>query len=252
MLTGLGSTETAPHALFSGPSADRPGLIGGPAAGVELKLVPSRGKLEARLRGPNVTPGYWRQPDLTERAFDDEGFYRLGDALQFVDESDPQLGFVFDGRIGEDFKLATGTWVSVGPLRSRFLAHFAPYVRDVVIAGHDRDYVSALVLPDLAACREAAEPAEGEDATDTELLASKPVRTLFARLLETFAHEGTGSSNRIRALILMDSPPSIDANEVTDKGTLNQGSILDNRKSLVEELYNASPRAITLLRENAV
>jgi feruloyl-CoA synthase len=251
MMTGLGSTETAPHALFSNKAADRPGLIGGPAPGVELKLVPvsdegiGRGKLEARLRGPNITPGYWRQPELTSQAFDDEGFYKLGDALGFVDKAEPQLGFVFDGRIVEDFKLSSGTWVSVGALRSRLLAQFAPLVADVVIAGHDRDHVSILILPDIAACRSAcAAPSPG--ATDRELLSRPEVRALFKRRLVELARSSTGSSNRVVGALLLDEPPSIDAHEVTDKGSLNQRAILENRRALIDELYEPSARVIVI------
>src|SRR5262245_10547412 len=137
-LSSLGSTETSPLALTCTYDFPRPGNIGVPAPGVMLKLVRTEGKLEARLRGPNITPGYWRQDHLTREAFDEEGYYKLGDALKFVDPNDPAKGLLFDGRIAEDFKLSTGTWVSVGPLRARFLDHFAPYVRDVVFAGADR------------------------------------------------------------------------------------------------------------------
>lgn len=227
MLAGLGSTETAPHALFADrEQASQAGHVGVPARGVELKLVPVGDKLEARLRGPNITPGYWRQEDLTRTAFDEEGFYKLGDALRFVDESDPRKGFVFDGRIAEDFKLSTGTWVSVGPLRARFLRHFAPYVQDVVIAGHDRDYVAALIFPDPEACR------------------GIPVRARFEELLREFARTATGSSNRVAAAILLDTPPSIDAHEITDKGSLNQSAVLRHRAAVVEELYRGSPRVL--------
>ncbi len=253
MMTGLGSTETAPHALFSYKSADRPGMIGGPSPGMELKLVPvsdeggHRGKLEARLRGPNITPGYWRQPELTAAAFDEERFYKLGDALTFVDPERPELGFLFDGRIAEDFKLSSGTWVSVGPLRSRMLAHFSPYVSDVVIAGHDRNHVSALVLPDLANCR-TLDPALAK-LDPRALLESVPVRNLFAGRLAELAKSSTGSSNRVVSLILLDEPPSIDKHEVTDKGSLNQRAIIENRKSLVDELYDPkSTRAISIER----
>ena len=152
-LSSLGSTETSPLALACSWDFDRPGNIGVPTPGVELKLVPNEGKLEARLRGPHITPGYWRQHDLTRDAFDEEGFYKIGDALKFVDPNDPGKGLLFDGRIAEDFKLSTGTWVSVGPLRARFIDHFAPYVRDVVFAGADRDFIAALVFPDIEACR---------------------------------------------------------------------------------------------------
>ena len=152
-LSSLGSTETSPLALACTIDFDRAGNIGLPAPGVELKLVPNEGKLEARLRGPHITPGYWRQDEITRAAFDDEGFYKIGDALKFADPNEPSKGLLFDGRIAEDFKLSTGTWVSVGPLRARFIDHFAPYVRDVVFAGPDRDDIVALVFPDVEACR---------------------------------------------------------------------------------------------------
>ena len=139
MLTSFGSTETGPSAISVTERARDPGVIGVPNPGVEVKLVPNAGKLEARVKSPSVTPGYWREPGLTEAAFDEEGFYKFGDALRFADENDPERGFLFDGRVAEDFKLATGTWVSVGPLRAKFVAHCAPYVTDVVVAGHDRD-----------------------------------------------------------------------------------------------------------------
>ena len=170
-LSSLGSTETAPLALACSWDFDRPGNIGLPAPGVELKLVPNEGKLEARLRGPHITPGYWRQDHLTAEAFDEEGFYKFGDALKFVDPDDPGKGLLFDGRIAEDFKLSTGTWVSVGPLRARFIDHFAPYVRDVVFAGADRDDIAVLVFPDIEACRKfaglAADAAPGAIVDDT-------------------------------------------------------------------------------------
>ena len=156
MLTSFGSTETGPSAISVTERARDHGVIGIPNPGVTVKLVPNGDKLEVRLKSPSITPGYWRQPDLSKAAFDDEGFYRIGDALRFADESDPERGFLFDGRVAEDFKLATGTWVSVGPLRLKFVAHCAPYVTDVIVAGHDRDDASALVVPNLATCRELA------------------------------------------------------------------------------------------------
>src|SRR3984885_7276607 len=152
MVTGLGSTETAPMAIQTTWETDRAGVVGFPIPGVEAKLVPHGNKLEIRVRGPNVTPGYWRQPELTRRAFDEDGFYKFGDAVRFVDPADVNKGFLFDGRFSEDFKLASGTWVSVGPLRSKILGHFAPYVRDVVITGHDRDQVGMLVFAEPGAC----------------------------------------------------------------------------------------------------
>jgi feruloyl-CoA synthase len=232
IFTGLGSTETGPAALFPGWEVSRAGEVGLPAPGVELKLVPSSEKLEARLRGPSITPGYWRQPELTRAAFDEEGFYKLGDALRFIDPDDVSKGFTFDGRVVEDFKLATGTWVSTGPLRMKFLAHCAPWVRDVVIAGHDRDDVGVLIFPDWEACR--------------SLGGADQIREKFRCLLREMGAASTGSSNRIARAMLMEDPLSIDAHEVTDKGSLNQGAILRNRAALVEELYaeKTSPRAI--------
>ena len=156
ILTSLGSTETGPSAISVTERACEPGVVGIPNPGVEVKLLPNGDKLEARLKSPSITPGYWRQPELTKAAFDEEGYYKLGDALRFFDEGDPERGFVFDGRVAEDFKLATGTWVSVGPLRLKFVAHCAPYVTDVVVAGHDRDDAAALVVPNFAACRDLA------------------------------------------------------------------------------------------------
>jgi feruloyl-CoA synthase len=241
MFTGLGSTETGPAALFPGKDLRRAGEVGLPAPGVELKLVPAGGKLEARLRSPSVTPGYWRQPDLTRLAFDDEGFYKIGDALRFVDADDISRGFIFDGRIVEDFKLSTGTFVSAGPLRGRFLSHCAPYAQDAVIAGHDRDFVTVLVFPALDACRELAQLPATAPASET--VANSAVRAKFQDLLNELAAGATGSSSRIARAILMPEPPAIDAHEVTDKGSLNQGAVLKNRGALVVDLYSPRPSA---------
>ena len=241
MFTGLGSTETGPAALFPGKDLRRAGDVGLPAPGVELKLVPAGDKLEARLRSPSVTPGYWRQPELTRLAFDDEGFYRIGDALRFVDPNDVSRGFVFDGRIVEDFKLSTGTWVSAGPLRGKFLSHCAPYAQDAVIAGHERDFVTALVFPALDACRELASLPAAASASD--IVVHPAVRGKFQALLNELAAASTGSSNRIARAILMSEPPAIDAHEITDKGSINQGAVLKNRAALVLDLYSPRPSA---------
>src|SRR4029450_9693005 len=152
-LPGLGSTETAPYAFGRMWDTENSANIGLPPPGLDVKLVPLDGKYEARLRGPNITPGYWGEPKLPAEAADAEGFYKLGDALKFDDPAKPEKGLLFDGRIAEDFKLATGTWVHVGPLRVAFIARCAPYVKDVVIAGADRDYLTALIFPDLDVCR---------------------------------------------------------------------------------------------------
>ena len=240
MLTSFGSTETGPSAISVTERARAPGVIGVPNSGVEVKLVPNAGKLEARVKSPSVTPGYWREPELTKAAFDDEGYYRFGDALRFVDENDPERGFIFDGRVAEDFKLATGAWVSVGPLRAKFVAHCAPYVTDVVIAGHDRDEAAALVVPNLAACRELADMPHGA-ADPAQFLACEGVRGRFASLLTTFNAEAGGSSRRLARLILMDHPPSLDTGELTDKGSVNQRTVLNRRAAMVEELYADRP-----------
>ena len=240
MLTSFGSTETGPSAISVTDRAREPGVVGIPNPGVEVKLVPNAGKLEARLKSPSITPGYWRQPELTKAAFDEEGYYLLGDALRFADERDPERGFVFDGRVAEDFKLATGTWVSVGPLRAKFVAHCAPYVTDVVVAGHDRDDAAALVIPNVMACRELADALDGE-AGPAEILACERVRTKFASLLRTFNETAGGSSGRFARLILMDNPPSLDTGEMTDKGSVNQRAVLTRRAALVDELYAPSP-----------
>lgn len=242
MLSGLGATETGPFALWVGKDVRRAGECGVPAPGLELKLIPSGRKLEARVKGPNVTPGYWKEPELTRAAFDEEGFYKIGDALRFVDEADPSKGFLFDGRIAEDFKLSTATWVSTGPLRVNFLAHFAPYAKEVVIAGADRDYVGVLVFPDIDACRELSP----EPGTVPELLARPEVRARFRELLVSMAKTSTGSSNRIVRAIVLDVPPSIDAHELTDKGSISQRAVLENRAEVVEELYQGSPRVISI------
>jgi feruloyl-CoA synthase len=199
-------------------------------SGNDAKLIPNNGKLEVRAKGPNVTPGYWRQPELTAAAFDEEGFYKFGDALKPVDPNDFNAGFDFDGRIAEDFKLSTGTWVSVGPLRTRFILHAAPWVKDVVIAGHNRDDVTALIIPD---------PDRPAD------------RAVFEKLLRDFACAATGSSNRIARAIVLREPPSLNAGEVTDKGSLNQAAVLRCRAALVEQLYmDPVPDSVIVSEEN--
>ncbi|MFG6176845.1 feruloyl-CoA synthase [Halomonas sp. THAF12] len=239
MLTGLGATETAPSAMFASLEESRSGVVGLPARGVTVKLVPNGGKLECRVKGPSVMPGYWRQPEITAKSFDEEGFYCLGDAVKFIDPETPQRGMRFDGRISEDFKLDTGTWVSVGPLRARVIELGAPHVKDVVIAGIDRSHVSILVFPELDKCRELA--GAGREATVAEVLASEPVRERFRRLLGELAEHSTGSSNRVRRAVLLDEPPRLDANEATDKGSINQRAVLENRAAIVDELYADAP-----------
>jgi len=222
-MTGLGSTETGPFALSCRPDVTGSGIIGLPVPGVDLKLIPAEGKLEARVRGCAVTPGYWRNPAQTASVFDEEGWLCLGDALRFVDPADPDKGFRFDGRIAEDFKLATGTWVSVGPLRARLIAALAPYVRDVVIAGHDRDFLAIIAIPEEGAAQDQA--------------AAAHVRTQLAVL----AGEAAGSSNRVLRAVWLEDRLSIDAGEITDKGSINQRAVLAHRKILVADLYTDPP-----------
>jgi feruloyl-CoA synthase len=237
-LSSLGSTETAPAAVARTWESDQPGNIGVPMRGVEIKLVPSGDKLEARYRGPNITPGYWRRPDLTTEAFDDEGFYKMGDALRFEDANDPGKGLVFDGRLAEDFKLASGTWVSAGALRAQLIDHCAPLVRDAVIAGLNRDDITALVFPDVEACRKVTGLAP--DAPVTAVLTDNKLRNEFKTRLDTLARQSTGGSTRICRVLLMAEPPSLDAGEATDKGSINQRAVLTRRAALVEELYAAA------------
>src|SRR5262245_5519431 len=234
-LTGLGATESAPMAIARMWQSKDSTNMGVPVPGVELKLVPSGGKLEARLRGPNILPGYWRQPDLTAQAFDEDGFYRLGDALKFEEPGDPRAGLLFDGRVAEDFKLTTGTWVNVGPLRARLLAQLEPYARDVVIAGADRDEIGALIFPNLEACRKLAAGAAADVTSDARL------RDELRARLTAFARTSTGSSNRVGRAILLGEPPSLDAGEMTDKGSINQRAVLERRADLVAELYASGP-----------
>ena len=243
MLTGLGMTESAPFALCVNASAQadpvKSGHVGLPAPGMELKLVPVDGKLEVRYRGPNVTPGYWRAPALTAASFDDDGFYSSGDALKYIDAARPQAGFMFDGRIAEDFKLSSGTFVSVGPLRARIIAAGDPCVQDVVVAGINRNEIGILIFPRADSCRALAQLAVTTDATATlhEVLNAAPVQQFFQRLVNAAFAAGTGSSTRVaRALVLVD-PPSIDKGEITDKGSINQRAVLAHRDALVEQLF---------------
>jgi len=241
MLTGLGATETAPFFMSVNPRTSRSGHVGLPVSGNDAKLVPNNGKLEVRAKGPNVTPGYWRQPELTAAAFDEEGFYKFGDAIRPAVADDLHAGFDFDGRIAEDFKLASGTWVSVGPLRARLIAASAPLVRDVVISGINRDEVSALVILDLDGCRLINPTLPSDDIAATA--ADPLIRDAFRERLARFLAASTGSSTRIARAILLDTPLSIDRGEVTDKGSINQRAVLDHRASLIEELYAPTPGA---------
>ncbi len=253
LVTGLGSTETAPMAICRPWESDVASAIGLPVPGVEVKLVPvadgdpaERGqRYEVRVRGANVTPGYWRDRQRTAEAFDDEGYYGMGDAVRLDAPGDPARGLLFDGRVGEDFKLSTGTWVGVGALRAKIAAHFAPYVRDAVITGHDRDAVGLLAVPDQEACRRLCPDLAA--APFAEVAAHPSVRGAIADRLAAFARQATGSATRIDRAIVLVEPLSLDHQEVTDKGSINQRAVLARRTRLVDDLYAEAPGAHVII-----
>jgi feruloyl-CoA synthase len=250
VVTGLGATESSPYALSTGIAGAAAGHIGLPVPGVELKLVPVEEKLEARLRGPSITPGFWGRSDLNAAAFDEENYYRLGDAVRFLDPDDPVKGFLFDGRLNEDFKLSSGTWVRVGPLRMRLLAHFGMLAQDVVVAGPDREFATALFFPAIDVCRKLCANLP-EHAPPAEVLVRPEVRSVFSERLESLAATSTGSSTRVERAVLLDRPPSIELQEITDKGTINQKAVLKNRGALVEDLYQEPvPAHVLAISEN--
>jgi feruloyl-CoA synthase len=221
VLTGYGATETGPFTLGRTWSTDDASNLGLPPPGAEVKLVPIPGqdKYEARVKGPHITPGYWREPELTKAAFDEEGYYKLGDAFVLADARDASKGLLFRGRTAEDFKLSSGTWVHVGALRAKLIDHFNPLVRDIVITGEGRSELGALVFP-----------SAGFSLQD------------FSEKLKKL--ESTGSSNHISRVLVLEDPPSLDAGEMTDKGSINQKAVLKNRAAKVEELYSESERVV--------
>lgn len=239
IVSGLGATETGPFALYYSDRKDGPGNIGVPAVGVTLKLVPQDDKLEARIKSPSVTPGYWRNAKLTAVAYDDEGFYKLGDALRYAVPGDPAEGFVFDGRLAENFKLATGTWVAVGSLRAGLVNAFGGLITDAVIAGEERDDLRALLVPNWARLREIA----GPDVPDP--LDAPAVRTALEQSLTAHARAATGSASRIVAALVLENPLSFDKGEVTDKGSVNQRAVLRERADLVAVLWTGDHRVIS-------
>ncbi|SDY61186.1 feruloyl-CoA synthase [Citreimonas salinaria] len=240
MTTGLGSTETAPFALYCTEPQEGPGNVGIPARGVTLKLVPHGDKFEARLKGPNVTPGYWRAPDLTKKAFDEDGFYKLGDALRFAEHGNPAAGFFFDGRIAENFKLRTGTWVAVGPLRVQLVDQMAGLVTDAVIVGENQETLGALLVPNLDALQDIA-PDAPRDALPRH---PKVVAALRQRLAE-HAAQATGSATRVTRALVLTEPLSLERGEVTDKGSVNQRAVLAHRADLASAVYEDREDVIT-------
>lgn len=233
--TGLGCTESCPSALFSSEPGGFAGLLGIPVPGLQLKLVPCGGKLEARYRGKNVFPGYWRQPELTAKAFDQEGFYRTGDALRFADETDVNKGLLFDGRIAEDFKLNTGTWVNVGVLRAQLIAAGNGLIQDVVITGYDKDFIGAIVFPVIEKCKKIA---FAENSIPiSEIILHPKVKETLQKILQDLAITSTGSATLVKRAVIADFMLSIDKGEVTDKGSVNQRIVIMNHPEVVAQLY---------------
>ncbi len=238
MVSSWGATETAPLATDCHFQAVRSGVIGVPVPGVLLKLVPAADKLEVRVQGPNVFPGYWKQPDLTRESFDEEGFYLIGDAVEFVDPARPELGLLFDGRVAEDFKLLTGTWVHVGTVRVRGIDALSPVAQDIVVTGHDRDEIGFLVFPNIPECKKIAGlPA---DASVDAVLTHPSVVRRVREGMSVMAQFG-GSSTYPARVLLMAEPPSVEAGEITDKGYINQRIVRTRRADLVEWLHGDVP-----------
>lgn len=242
MMAGLGMTEAAPSCTFTTGPLSMAGYIGLPAPGCEVRLVPLDGKFEGRFRGPHIMPGYWRAPEQTAEVFDEQGFYCSGDAIKLADPHQPQLGLMFDGRIAEDFKLSSGVFVSVGPLRNRAVLEGSPYVQDLVIAAPDRECLGALVFPRAYECRRLA--GLSADASDAEVLASAPVRQWFGDWLQRLNREATGNASRLEWIAVLDEPASIDRGEITDKGSINQRAVLQWRAAKVEALYRGEDPTI--------
>jgi feruloyl-CoA synthase len=229
LTTMYGATETQGVTVVHWIT-ERVGLVGLPLPGIALKLVPVGAKYEVRVKGPTVASGYHKDPEKTAAAFDEEGFYKLGDAARFVDPEDPSKGLVFDGRVTEDFKLDTGTWVSVGVLRPDLVAACSPYVHDAVIAGQDKPFIAAMVWPSPAGLATlVADPAPG---TPLEKL-----EAILRDRLGAFNAAAGGSSRRVARVAILTEPPSIDAGEITDKGYVNQRATLERRAKVVEGLY---------------
>lgn len=246
MTMGLGMTETAPFAISAHLPDWRAGVIGLPAPGVEVKLAPVADKLEVRYRGPSITPGYWRQPELSREAFDEEGFFRSGDAATFIDPARPEQGLRFNGRIAEDFKLSSGTWVNVGAMRATVLAAGTPYLHDVVFVGSDRDELGMLVFLSGAANRLC--PHLNSSATYRDIACDASVFAWLRQLLDQLAARAGGGSQRVARALILDEPPSVAAGEVTDKGTINQRAVIQARQADVELLYSSerSTRVVVL------
>lgn len=235
IVTGYGATETAPAATGPIGPMKEPGHIGLPVPGLSFKLVPNGSKLELRLKGPSITPGYWSEPEKTAEAFDEEGYYCIKDAVKLVNPDDINDGLIYDGRVAEDFKLNTGTWVSFVNVRNGFIAAAAPIVREVVLTGHNEGYIGALVFLDVEQARKLAP--ELANLSEAELSASEQVRAHVQAALEAYKAQSTGSSNRIKRCLIMAQPATLESGEMTDKGSVNQRSVLEKRADLVDRIY---------------
>jgi len=250
IVSGLGMTETSPIALFGNLYSTGPGVVGIPVAGMDLKLVPHDDSFEAHYRGPNVTPGYWRDRAATESAFDEDGFFRSGDLLSFIDPKRPRAGLRFDGRISEDFKLTSGTRVSAGKLRLTALDVLRPLANEVVIVGADREDVRMLIFPDWEACAEVA--GLDRNARPAQTASNQILRGILGERLTELAATGTGSSNRIVAALLVEVPPSGAAGELTEKGTVNSRGLQRNRPELLDILFGETDdRVLRISRDHA-
>jgi feruloyl-CoA synthase len=247
MVSAWGSTETSPMVTTVHFPIERAGVIGLPAPGAALKLVPNAGKLEMRVSGPNVTPGYWRRPDLTREAFDEEGYYLIGDAGRFADPDDPAKGIVFDGRTAENFKLSTGTWVHVGQLRVALISACAPVVQDAVITGENEDHIGVLLFPNLAGARKIA--GLDEDAPAEEVIAHDAVRQHVKSALAQHNLDNPASSMAVSRALILTTPPSQDANEITDKGYINQRAVRDHRAEEVARIIAGTDPAVILVSD---
>lgn len=233
--TGLGMTEASPSCMFNVKFGSFAGMLGTPVTGLDMKLVPKDGKLEARFRGGNITPGYWRNPKATEKAFDEEGYYCTGDALRFVNPEDPNEGLIFDGRISEDFKLDSGTWVNVGVLKSKLISAGKGLIKDAVITGLNRPYLGAILFPDIAACRALVNDVEIR--TNAGILQHQKVRDSLTQTLFDLANTSEGSSTLIKVATVVTFELSLDRGEITDKGSINPRKIIENYPEIVETIY---------------
>jgi feruloyl-CoA synthase len=246
MTSGLGMTESSPFGLFVTHLEVKAGDLGLPCSGMQLKLVPTGDKVEVRYKGPNITPGYWRNPEATQEAFDDEGFLSTGDAVKWIDDNNIHLGLKFDGRVAEDFKLATGTFVSVGPMRAKIIAAGAPYIQDAVITGLNLKEVGALLIPALIPCRKHLDLPDSASLAD--VAAHPKLQAAMQSMLNQLAVSSTGSATRIARAVVLADPPSIDKGEITDKGSINQRAVLKERAQLVDALY--ADQAPNMLKPN--